>query len=147
MKKTILAAAGLAIALVTAPMPTAAQDHSYAMGDYWDVSAITLVDGQGEAYLDHLATQWKAGQEFAKQRGWIKDYYVLANSYARDGEPDLYLVSVYAEQPTRAQEQERDAAYLAWSQSTTRQLEAASADRTAQRRQSGMIQLRQLDLK
>jgi hypothetical protein len=143
-----VAASVFALTLTAAgAAPALAQESSYTDGDYWEVSSIELEVGQGEAYLDYLADRWRASQEFAKERGWIKDYHVLANINNRDDEPDLYLVTVFADFPTRAEERERDTAFQAWAQANTRQLEAQSAGRATMRRLAGSLLLREMDLK
>ncbi|MGZ9101200.1 MAG: hypothetical protein ACXW3O_15985 [Brevundimonas sp.] len=134
-----LAAAGAA--------PALAQESSYVDGDYWEVSSIELQDGQGEVYADYLADRWRASQEFAKERGWIKGYHVLQNINNRDDEPDLYLVTIFESFPSRAEEVQRDAAFEAWAQANTRQLEAQSAGRATMRRLAGSLLLRELELK
>ena len=143
-----VAASVFALTLTAAgAAPALAQDSSYTDGDYWEVSSIELEDGQGEAYADYLAGRWRASQEFAKERGWIKGYHVLQNINNRDDEPDLYLVTVFESFPSRAEERERDAAFQAWAQANRRQLEEQSAGRATMRRLAGSLLLRELELK
>lgn len=65
-----------------------------APGDFWEMTGVHLKDGGALAYANFLATEWKADQEFAKSKGWIKGYMVLSNAYARKGEPDIYLITI-----------------------------------------------------
>jgi hypothetical protein len=92
----------LKIAALTAALafaaPTAAQESSYTPGNYWTISMIDIAPGQDENYAD-LASQWKRRQDFAKSKGWISGYHVMANVNARDGEPDLYLITEFKERP------------------------------------------------
>ena len=73
-------------------------------GDFWEVTGIHLKDGGALAYANFLATDWRADQEFAKSKGWIKSYMVFSNNHARKGEPDLYLVVISERLPTGAEE-------------------------------------------
>ncbi|MBK6297119.1 MAG: hypothetical protein IPF48_03490 [Sphingomonadales bacterium] len=88
MRNGLLKGAVLALTLGLSA-PGQAQESSYTPGNYSDVSAIDVLDGQFENYMDYLAGPWKAQQEFAKSKGYITGYQVLANPYARAGEPDL----------------------------------------------------------
>ena len=146
--RKLLAAGAFALTVSAAAVaPAMAQDSSYTPGDYWEVSSIDLEDGQAEAYADFLATRWRANQEYAREQGWLKSYYVLQNVNAREGEPDLYLVTVFEAFATRAEEPQREAAFNTWMQASNRELEAQSAARGTMRKLSGSLLLRQLDLR
>jgi len=144
--KSFLTLISLGLALVMAT-PVSAQEMPYSPGDYWEVNGIEIEDGQSLAYMQFIATKWKAEQEFAKSKGWIKAYHVLGNVYARDGEPDLYLVSVMQNLPTNSQIEQRNAEYEAWSKASLTQLEAESAGRASIRRQTGSMLLQSAILK
>ena len=85
MRNGLLKGAVLALTLGLSA-PGQAQESSYTPGNYSDVSAIDVLDGQFENYMDYLAGPWKAQQEFAKSKGYITGYQVLANPYARAGD-------------------------------------------------------------
>lgn len=145
--KTLMIAAALAV-VPPSSMPTAsAQDSSYTPGSYWEVSMLSIEPGQEENYADYLAANWKRSQEFAKRKGWIEDYHVLANSNPRDGEPDLYLLVRFNEMTTRAQERTREREYNDFMKTTTRDSVAASGERVKMRTQMGSMLLRELMLK
>lgn len=96
MKNTIKIFTSIVISLLTLSSFSAmAEDRAFKSGDYWDVSEIEIMDGQWVNYTQHLAEGWRSSQEFAKSKGWIKDYKVLVNVHARDGEADLYLITVF----------------------------------------------------
>lgn len=147
LRKAVAVSAFALTLAAGAATPALGQESSYTSGDYWEVSSIDVLDGQGEAYADYLAGRWKASQEFAKSRGWIKDYHVLQNTNSRDGEADLYLVTVFEAYPSRAEEIQRDKDFQAWAEANARQLEEQSAGRATMRRLSGSMMLRELDLK
>ncbi|WP_156945572.1 hypothetical protein [Hyphomonas johnsonii] len=133
---TAIALAGCATTAIAqepaaaAPAATAADDgYPLVGGDFWEITAIDLKPGGGLAYANHLATQWRAGQEFAKSKGWIKDYMVMSNYYNRAGEPDLYLISVIDHVPSGPEGEAQFVAYRAWAKSSAEKLQAESADR------------------
>jgi hypothetical protein len=67
-----------------------AEEWPLVGGDYWEVTGIDIHDGGGFKYAKWLATEWRKDLEFAKSKGWIKDYMIMANVHARSDEPDLY---------------------------------------------------------
>lgn len=89
----------------------------------------------------------RKNQEFAKQRGWIKDYKVLVNVNPRKGEPDIYLVSTFASLPDAAGDLRRQEAYRAMMRQSDAQMEAASGDRAKYRKLAGSMLLREMNLK
>lgn len=149
MIRTLFAGALPVVAACTlaGATPVLAQESSYTAGDYWDVSDIDIVDGQEENYLDWLAANWKRDQEWAKSKGYISDYHVLANDYPRAGEPDLFLVVIYKEQPTRAEQERRRKEYEAFVSKNSRMLVKESGDRGPMRKLMGNSQLTELKLK
>ena len=145
--KTILFA-GVALALsLGLSAPVAAQESSYTPGGYTDVSAIDVLDGEFENYMDYLAGPWKAQNEFAKSKGYITNYEVLANPYARAGEPDLFLVVTYPKIYDTAEELRQQKEFEAFMKSDARGLAKQFAARSTMRKPMGQQQLRQLKLK
>jgi hypothetical protein len=132
MRKTFLSgllAAVFMAASITAPTPARATDYPMTAGDFWEVTGVHLKDGGGLAYAKFLASQWKADQDFAKSKGWIKGYMVLANAYPRKGEPDLYLVIISEHLASGPESDKRADEYLAWKKKTDAQLSKESGDR------------------
>lgn len=127
--------------------PAAAQNSPFTPGDYEEVGMIDVSDGGGLEYANFLATTWKKNQEYAKSKGWITGYQVLANVNPRPGEPDLYLVTSFSSLPDAAEDEKRNAAYREFMKQSDAQLEAASGDRTKYRTVMGSFLLRQLKFK
>lgn len=118
-----------------------------AQGDFWEVTGVHLKDGGELAYATFIATDWKADQEFAKSKGWIKGYMVLGNSYARKGEPDLYLVIITDRLASGSESETRGDEYIAWKKKSNAQLVKESGNRAEIREiQSGML-LQELKIK
>ena len=110
-----------------------AQDWPMTGGDYWDVTAITIQDGGGLKYANWLADEWREINEFAKSKGWIKEYFVLSNQYPRKGEPDLYLVQVFERMPTGAEGEERGKEFREWRKKTVADMVAERGNRAEYR--------------
>jgi hypothetical protein len=77
-----------------------------------------------------VADEWRANQEFAKSKGWIKGYMVLGNSYPRKGEPDIYLITITDRLASGAEGETRREEYIAWRKKTVAQMQKESGDRT-----------------
>ena len=116
-------------------------------GDFWEVTGIDIKPGGGLAYANHLANKWRASQEFAKSKGWIKDYMVLSNYHNRSGEPDLYLITVMTDIASGPESEARYVAYNEWSKASDAQLEAESADRAEFREVMGTSLMQELNFK
>lgn len=133
MKTIRYALAAIAMTLPLAT-PLAAQDYPLAPGEYVQMNGIEVEDGEGALkYAQWLATEWKRFQEYAKTQGWITDYGIYANVNARAGEPDIYLVTTFASLPDAAEQERRDRAFDAWSNTTAQQQAAASGNRATYR--------------
>lgn len=148
MKKLILAAVLAALPFsFSLQSPAFAQASSYTPGSFWDVTGIKFKEGGGEKYLDWLDTTWKKQQEFAKSKGWIEDYMVVANAYPRDGEPDLWLMIKYKAVPDAAEQMRRNAAFEAFAKQDPHQADVASGERGAIRTVKEQMMLQELKLK
>jgi hypothetical protein len=144
---TGLIAATLACATAMIPTPAMAGDWPLAQGDFWEVTGVHLKDGGEMAYANFLATEWKADQEYAKSKGWIKGYMILSNAYTRKGEPDLYLVIISDRLASGPESDKRGDEYLAWKKKTNAQLVKESGNRLEIREiESGML-LQELKIK
>ena len=131
MHKTIAAAFAASLLLA---MPASAQNgRPYDIGAYWNVSAIDVLDGHFEEYAAYLADRWRSNQEFARAQGWILEYHVLTNEYPRAGEPDIYLITRFADMPSAAEVRRRDAAFMAHVQSTPQAQDQQFGQRNAMR--------------
>ena len=149
MRKLILAAALAALPTSFAfTAPAFGQASSYTPGSFWDVTGIKFKEGGGEKYLDWVATEWKKQQEFAKSKGWIEDYQVLANTYPRPGEADIYLMTKYKSTPDAAEQARRNAAFEAFVKMDPHQADTQMVEtRTPLRTIVESFQLKELKLK
>jgi len=142
MKSWIIGAAALASAFTA--MPALAQESSYKLGPLWTAARIDVEDGQYENYLDWLNKVWVDNQAFAKKQGWIMDYYILDNINARDGEPDLILLTRFKDFPSVAEIDRRNAILNKRMNQDDHTADAASGDRKKMRRQMGSVMYREL---
>ena len=142
MRMMMLAALGASMMMLS--VPAAAQDIPLVGGNFWNVTEVTIDDGHFSTYADYLAGQYRKQEQFAKSKGWIKDYYILSNNNKRSGEPDLYLVEVFDHVTTPAEDIAREKEMNAYLAQTTRQGEAGSANRAKYRHIGGTMLLQQL---
>ena len=131
MHKLMLGA--LAAATISMSIPAAAQELPLKSGDFWDVGAVTIDDGHFGDYADFLASEYRKNMEFQKSKGWIKDYRILLNLNKRQGEPDLYLVTVFDHMTTPAEDIQREQEANAFLKQTTRDAAAGSGQRATYR--------------
>ena len=142
MRKMMLGVLGAAAMLW--PVSVAAQELPLKSGDFWDVGSITVDDGHMGDYADFLASQYRKNMEFQKSKGWIKNYYILANVNKRAGEPDLYLVTVFDHMTTPAEDIQREKDMNAFLKQTTRQGMAGSGQRASYRHLGSDMLLQQM---
>lgn len=148
MKRNLICAAGLAaLALGVSAIPAHAQNAPADPGLYVDVGWIDILDGGDVEYLNFLATEWRKNQEFAKSKGWIVDYSVLANVNARPGEPDLYLSTTFASMPDAAESLRRQEQWREHMKKSDAQMSAESGNRSKFRTVMGSMLLQQVILK
>lgn len=110
-----------------------AQEWPFVPGNYWEVTGIDIKDGGGLKYSKWLASEWRENLEFSKSKGWIKDYKVFSNVYARSNEPDIYLVTVTDSIVSGAESEKRAAEYRAWRKKTIEQMQSESGNRAEYR--------------
>ena len=121
----------LMLCSVFAALPARASADEWPMvqGDFWEMTGVHLKDGGALAYATFLATEWKASQEFAKSKGWIKGYMVLSNVNGRKGEPDLYLITISERLANGPEAEKRAEEYVAWRKKTQSQMQKESGNR------------------
>jgi hypothetical protein len=110
-----------------------ADEWPFIGGDYWEVTGISIEDGGGLKYSNWLADEWRKDAEFAKSKGWIKDYKVIANAYPRSGEPDLYLIRIREDIPSGAEGEKRQNEYMDWQKKSLETLVGESGNRAEYR--------------
>ena len=125
----------LALGAMAATMSAAsvADQWPLAGGDYLEVTGIDIKDGGGLKYAEFIAGEWRDNLEFTKSKGWIKGYKIFANVYARDHEPDLYLVTITDSIVSGAEGEKRTDAYMAWRKKTIAQMQTESGNRAEYR--------------
>lgn len=132
--RKLVSVLALGAAAVTMSTAAIAQDEwPLVFGDYWEVSGIDIKDGGGLQYAQFLASEWKANLEFSKSKGWIKDYKIFSNVYARANEPDLYLVTITESIVSATEDDKRFEEFKAWKKKTIQQMQAESGDRAEYR--------------
>ena len=92
-----------------------------------------IQDGGGFKYAKWLATEWRKDLEFAKSKGWIKDYMVIANVHARSDEADLYLIRVRESIVSAAEGEKRQKESMEWQSKSIEKMQAESGNRAEYR--------------
>lgn len=136
MRKTILRAiAVLAFGASSLMMASSALAEEWPLmqGDYWEVTGIDIKDGGSWTYANWLATEWRKELEFAKSKGWVKDFMILSNVYNRSDEADLYLITVVEDVPSGAEGEKRTKEYLDWQTKSIEKLVGESGNRAEYR--------------
>ena len=110
-----------------------AQEWPLVAGDYWTVTGIEIKDGGDLKYSNWLASEWRRNAEFAKSKGWLKDYMLVGNVHPREGEADIYLVRIFEAMPSGPEGEKRYAEYMEWQTKTEEQMEAESGNRAEYR--------------
>ena len=142
MQKKLIALAAMASCALAAP--AMAQQSSYKLGPMWSAGRIDVEDGQYENYMDWLMKTWESNQAFAKSQGWILDYHILDNVNARDGEPDLILITSFKDFPSVEEIDRRNAIINERMKQDDHSADAASGQRTKMRRQMGSVLYREI---
>jgi hypothetical protein len=145
-KRSALAMIG-ALMLFVSLSATAQDENPWKAGNYWNVTGIHVKDGGGLKYAQYLATEWVRNQEYAKSQGWISDFMVLSNTHPREGEPNLYLVTISPSLPSSDEADKRGQMAREFNKTTIAQMQSQSAGRAEIREVGGQMQLRQLVLR
>jgi len=130
MRKTFFRVFAVILLGVSAMSIAQAQDEPpFIGGDYWEVTGIKTADGGGLKYARWLAGEWRKNSEFAKSKGWIKDFMVINNVHARADEPDLYLIRVFENMATVAEGEARRKEYRAFVKKSMDKMSEESGNR------------------
>jgi hypothetical protein len=129
-------------------LPAVAQERAWSEGPVTNVSAIKIVDGQFENYMEYLSKNWKVVMEEAKKAGYVLDYHVYGAQAHNPQEADVYLVVTY---PNMAMLDGMDQKMQPIQEKVTkmnvRQADEASGKRTVMRTLMGEELLREINLK
>lgn len=141
MRKWILGAAALVIVVTT---PAISQQSSVKPGEQWSAARIDVEEGQYENYMNYLTKTWIPNQEFAKSQGWISGYHVLDSTNPRDGEPDIILITRFADTPSVAEMERRNKIVNERMKSDDHGQDAASGERNKMRKLMGSVLYREV---
>lgn len=135
---------GLAALACMSSVPATAQQSAMKPGPMWTAVRIDVLDGQTENYLDWLAKTWVSNQTFAKSQGWLLDYHILESVNPRDGEPDIILITTFADYPSAAESERRNDIINKRMQQDDHSADAASGQRGSMRKVMGSVLYREL---
>ena len=145
MKNLALSALAAATLSFAVPQVATAQDQwPLEPAEYGEVSAIHIDDGYGLPYANHLATIWRASQDYAVEQGWITGCEILVNSHACEGEPDIYLLTRFTAFETPEEGEERGRKFREEMGRTIAQMQEESAGRAEYRHLGSEMLLRRM---
>lgn len=127
--------------------PVVAQESRYDFGNIWYVSGIDVLDGQFENYTAWLAEEWIKFRKLNATHGNEVGYHVLLNTSPRDGEPDLYLVTINKDFLKVAENLALEKSVNEAMAKDRRAFETESAARAPMRKVLSTIELMELKLK
>jgi hypothetical protein len=139
----LLAVASLAVVAA----PAFAQDSRYEPSRVWYVTGVDVMDGQFENYTAWLADEWVKFRKLGAEHGNEVGYHVLVNNSPRDGEPDLYLVTIHKDFAKIAEGLESEKKINAAMAKDRRAFEKEGAARAPMRKVMSAIELVELTLK
>ena len=94
-KKRIMVGVIAAAVLIAGMSVYAQMNRPYHNGTVWDIAFIRIKPGMDVAYMNYLASSWKAEQEAQKKDGNIVSYKVLSVEGHTPGDFNLMLLTEY----------------------------------------------------
>jgi hypothetical protein len=147
MTRKLTGAFVAAALLVGFAAPAAAEESRYEPVSVWNVSDIDVLDGQFENYMTWLADEWVKFRKLNAIHGNEIGYHVLVNTAPRDGEPDLYLVTINKDFQKIAEGLATEMKINESMAKDRKQFEKEGAERAPMRKVMGTIELVELQLK
>ena len=129
MRKFGLIAVAAALLIATQPAVSQQYPNPYKVGDHWTVTGVHVKPGGGLKIAKDIAKVWQKQQDFAKTKGWISGYKILVNSYPRESEPNIYLITMTDRLATPDEVDARGVEMRAFMNMTGEQMQAAAAGR------------------
>lgn len=122
--------------------------RNYTEGEVTQVAAIKVTPGHFDKYMAYLASTWTKEQAALKEAGVITDYRIYSTTPRRPDDPDLYLVTTYANMAAFDGLDERSDAVTAKALGSTREQDMKGmADRNSYREIVGTELIRELKIK
>jgi hypothetical protein len=101
MKHNRIATGLIAVLLLTLSVVVYAQvSRPYRNGSVWQIGFIQMKPGMETAYLNHVAGDWKRGQEALKKDGQILSYKVLTTEAHGKDDWNIILMTEYKDLAT-----------------------------------------------
>lgn len=101
MKHNRIAAGLIAVLLLALSVVVYAQvNRPYRNGSVWSIGFIQMKPGMEAAYLNHVAGDWKRGQEALKKDGQIVSYKVLTTEAHGSDDWNIMLMTEYKDLAT-----------------------------------------------
>jgi hypothetical protein len=109
--KRILAGLVVLLVAVTSFSVYAQVKRPFRPGTVWTLSFIRMKPGMEVAYLNYIATSWKATSEAAKKEGLILSYKVLTTEGHSPSDYNIILMTEYKDLATMEANQPKEDAF------------------------------------
>ena len=98
MKVRLISALAILACASIYSLPASAQDHdqNWENGNVIATTGVHIEPGMMNAYINDLRGLWRVYLDQQIKDGNVVSYRILANSFPRDGEPDLILITEHA---------------------------------------------------
>ncbi len=93
--------------LVFSVAASAQSNRPYHDGSVWDIAFIKIKPGQGAAYMNYLASDWKRNQEALKKAGLILSYMVVSTEAHGTNDWNLMLMTEFKDLATMEASQDK----------------------------------------
>jgi hypothetical protein len=94
-KRNLLISCAVFVFVIAAVSVYAQVNRPFHNGSVWSIAFIRMKPGMETAYLNYVASQWKAEQEAQKKDGNILSYKVISVEAHTPGEFNLMLMTEY----------------------------------------------------
>ncbi|HVF36251.1 MAG TPA: hypothetical protein VND91_13090 [Candidatus Saccharimonadia bacterium] len=122
--------------------------RDYTEGEVTQVASIKVTPGHLDQYTAYLASTWTKEQAALKEAGVITDYRIYLATPRRPDDPDIYLVTTYANMAALDGLDDRSDAVTAKALGSTREKDMKGmADRNSYREIVGIELIRELKFK
>lgn len=145
--KRLMSAAALAAAYITTSAIASAQTPPISNGPVWDCAQVRTKDGQSDAYMNWVATQWKAQEEALIKGGYAIGYSVYSVVDPRDGEPDVLLCTELKNMAAMDTPVSEIYAFMSKHFGSVKKADQGEVARGSMRKVMGDVLLRQVNLK
>ncbi len=125
--------------------PTNAQKSAAEPGNYWNVQDIIIEPGHTEQYLDFVKDRVMKECNYGISKGYYVGCKILSNVNKRMHEPDVFIVRMFKDIPSVAEQQRRNDEFNAMQKLDDHSADTDGASRTPIRKLGDNYLLQELN--